>query len=131
MQDNPDPDAIGAAVALRKLAKDLENIQFSIGHGGTIGRGENRVLVRYLHLKLHKCNEIELEKFDLIAMVDTQPGTGNNSLPPGVTPHIVFDRHPTQQTSHSAQLADVRPRYGATSTILIEYLTKVTEQIKL
>ena len=124
IQDNPDPDAIGAAVALRKLAKDLGNIQCVLGHGGTIGRGENRALVRYLHLKLQQCNEIELGKFDLIAMVDTQPGTGNNSLPPGVIPNIVIDHHPFRQTSRPVQFADVRPKYGATSTILVEYLVQ-------
>ena len=44
MQDNPDPDSIAAAVALRKLVNTLTEVKCSIAHGGTIGRGENRAL---------------------------------------------------------------------------------------
>ena len=122
MQDNPDPDSIAAAVALRKLANTLAQVHCSIAHGGTVGRGENRALVHYLDLNLRPFDRIELERFDLTAMVDTQPGTGNNSFPPGSVPDIVIDHHPVRKTTRSAQLADVRKRYGATATILFEYL---------
>ena len=81
MQDSPDPDSLAAAVALRRLAKSLANLQCSIAYGGTVGRGENRALVKYLGLNLRSCDEIDYDKFDVIAMVDTQPATGNNSLP--------------------------------------------------
>ena len=47
MQDNPDPDSLAAAVALRRLARSLANLQCSIACGGTVGRGENRVLVHH------------------------------------------------------------------------------------
>jgi nanoRNase/pAp phosphatase (c-di-AMP/oligoRNAs hydrolase) len=122
MQDNPDPDAIAAAVALRKLANTLAGIQCSIAHGGTVGRGENRALVRYLSLNLRQCNEIEFDKFDLTAMVDTQPGAGNNSFPPDRAPDIVFDHHPMRRATRRSQFTDIRSGYGATATILFEYL---------
>jgi len=122
MQDTPDPDSLAAAVALRRLAKSLANVQCSIGYGGTVGRGENRALVKYLGLNLRPCDEIDYEKYDLVAMVDTQPGTGNNSLPEAVTPHIVMDHHPIRRQTRTAAFTDVRSGYGATSTILVEYL---------
>lgn len=122
MQDNPDPDSIAAAVALRKFANTVGDVPCSITHGGTVGRGENRALVRYLGLNLHPCSQIEFEKFDLIAMVDTQPGTGNNSLPQHLIPDIVIDHHPLRRASRQAQLIDIRTEYGATATILLEYL---------
>jgi nanoRNase/pAp phosphatase (c-di-AMP/oligoRNAs hydrolase) len=81
--DSPDPDSLAAAVALRKLANNLGNLQCSIVCGGTVGRGENRALVKYLGLNLRCYAEVDYDKYDLIAMVDTQPGTGNNSLPEG------------------------------------------------
>jgi len=124
MQDNPDPDSIASAVGLRKLANSLGDLQCSIAHGGTVGRGENRALVRYLGLNLHHCDEIEFDKFDLIAMVDTQPGTGNNSLPQGIVPDIVFDHHPLRDITRSSEFFDVRRRYGATATILLEYIVE-------
>ena len=52
MQDNPDPDSIAAAVALRRFANNVAGLKCSIAHGGTVGRGENRALVQYLNLNL-------------------------------------------------------------------------------
>ena len=124
MQDNPDPDSIAAATALRKLANSLGNVQCSITHGGTVGRGENRALVRYLGLNLRPCSEIEFEKFDLVAMVDTQPGAGNNCLPANIAPNIVVDHHALRRATRSSQLIDIRRGYGATATILAEYLVE-------
>ena len=122
MQDNPDPDSIAAAVALRKLANTVAAVQCSIAHGGTVGRAENRALVRYLNLNLRPIAEIKLDQFDVVAMVDTQPGVGNNSLPPNIVPDIVLDHHPFRMTTRRSRLNDVRSRYGATATIMLEYL---------
>jgi nanoRNase/pAp phosphatase (c-di-AMP/oligoRNAs hydrolase) len=122
MQDNPDPDSIGAALALRRLAKAIAGLKCSIAHGGTVGRGENRALVNYLNLNMLQCSQAKFRQYDLIAIVDTQPGTGNNSLPKDTIPQIVFDHHPFKRTTRSCQFYDVRREYGATSTILLEYL---------
>ncbi len=124
MQDNPDPDSIAAAVALRKLANTLAQVQCSIAHGGTVGRAENRALVRYLNLNLRPVEEIKFETFDAIAIVDTQPGVGNNSLAPDIVPDIVIDHHPFRMTTRRSKFSDVRSNYGATATILLEYLTQ-------
>ena len=124
MQDNPDPDSIAAAVALRKLANTVAGLKCSIAHGGTVGRGENRALVQYLNLNLLQCSQIKFEQYDLIAIVDTQPGTGNNSLPKETVPNIVFDHHPFKNTTRLCEFYDVRRKYGATSTILLEYFSK-------
>jgi len=122
MQDNPDPDSIAAAVALRRFANSTAGVQCSIAHNGTVGRGENRALVSYLGLKLHQMRDIDFKKFDLIGVVDTQPGVGNNSLPADIVPDIVLDHHPFRMTTRRSRLNDVRSRYGATATILLEYL---------
>jgi len=122
MQDNPDPDSIAAAVALRRLANSVAGLKCSITHGGTVGRGENRALVHYLNLNMLQCKQIKCEQYDLIAIVDTQPGTGNNSLPQNTVPQIVFDHHPFRSTTRLCEFYDVRREYGATSTILLEYL---------
>lgn len=121
MQDNPDPDSIAAAVALRKLANTLAEVQCSIAHSGSVGRGENRALVRYLGLNLRLLDQIDLTAFELFAMVDTQPGTGNNSLPVGIEPDIVIDHHPCRQRTRHCRFTDIRSHYGATVTVLHEY----------
>jgi len=124
MQDNPDPDSIAAAVALRKLANSIAGLKCSIAHGGTVGRSENRALVQYLNLNLLQCSQIKFEQYDLIAIVDTQPGTGNNSLPQNIVPNIVFDHHPFKNRTRLCEFYDVRREYGATSTIMLEYFFK-------
>lgn len=133
LQDNPDPDAIASAVALRKLANTQANIQCSITHGGTVGRGENRALVKYLNLNLRPIEQIDPAQFELFAMVDTQPGTGNNSLPAQFEPDIVIDHHHCRPSTRRCRFSDIRSRYGATATILYEYLqvAEITPDVPL
>lgn len=122
MQDNPDPDSIAAAVALRRLANNLGGIQCTITHGGSVGRAENRALVSYLNLNLRQSTEIDFARFDFIAMVDAQPGTGNSSLPEDVIPNIVIDHHSIRTITRKVPFIDIRVDYGATATIMLEYL---------
>jgi nanoRNase/pAp phosphatase (c-di-AMP/oligoRNAs hydrolase) len=124
LQDNPDPDSIASAVALRMLANSTAQVQCSIAHGGTVGRAENRALVKYLGLNLRHVENIDISRFDLIAMVDTQPGTGNNSLPGDLLPDIIIDHHPCRKITRDARFYDIRKSYGATSTMLLEYLLR-------
>ncbi|MFC1783369.1 bifunctional oligoribonuclease/PAP phosphatase NrnA [Planctomycetota bacterium] len=122
MQDNPDPDSMASALALRLLAHRIANLACSITHGGTIGRAENRALAHYLKLDFRPIDQLDFSRFDLIALVDTQPGTGNNSLPPEITADIVIDHHPRRRAAGRSKLIDIRRKYGATTTILWEYL---------
>ncbi len=122
MQDYPDPDAIASAASLRELANEIADIQCFIGNGGIVGRAENRALVEYLDLNLHQLDTIDPGKFDLIAMVDTQPLTGNNSLSSEHLPDIVIDHHPITTATRKVSFTDIRKDYGSNSTILYEYL---------
>ncbi len=125
MQNNPDPDAIAAACALRELANQTAGVSCRLAYGGTIGRAENRELVHYLGFAFHPFAEISHQRFDLIALVDTQPEAGNNPLPEGVQPDIIIDHHPAIPASRGVAFTDIREHYGATSTILWEYLREV------
>ncbi|MCE5186976.1 MAG: DHH family phosphoesterase [Planctomycetaceae bacterium] len=131
MQDNPDPDSIASACALRKLANTLSEVQCSIAHGGTVGRAENRALVEYLGLNLRQIGQLDLSQFELFAMVDTQPGAGNNSLPSEIEPDIVIDHHPCRPLTRHCRFTDIRSRYGATGTILVEYLNAAKIKLEM
>lgn len=122
LQDNPDPDSIASALLLRKLANSLADISCSLVYGGRIGRAENRALVRYLSVNLRTASEVDFNSYDLIAMVDTQPWTGNNCLPAEMEPDIVIDHHKCRRRTRQCRFTDIRSRYGATVTILYEYL---------
>jgi nanoRNase/pAp phosphatase (c-di-AMP/oligoRNAs hydrolase) len=120
--DNPDPDSLAAAFALRHLLEVSENIDATITFGGIIGRGENRAMVKELEIKTVPLDGLDLKQFGVICMVDTQPGTGNNSFPTDREVHIVVDHHPLREQTKSCKLVDVRENYGASATMLYEYL---------
>jgi len=121
LQDHPDPDAVACGVALRRLA-NLHGINASIACSGIIGRWENRALINYLGLNIRGLQKIKPDKFDLLALVDTQPQSGNNRLTTQKAVDIVIDHHPIRNNTRSARFTDVRSGYGATASILVEYL---------
>jgi nanoRNase/pAp phosphatase (c-di-AMP/oligoRNAs hydrolase) len=120
--NDPDPDAIASAFALRHLLSEMLGIDARITYKGIIGRSENRALVRYLDRPLKRMKGSDLSHSIANALVDTQPGAGNSALPPTYTPAIVLDHHPYFEMSSRAIFADVRPEIGSTSTILTQYL---------
>ena len=121
--NDPDPDAIAASVALRHLLVERRCISVDIAYQGIIGRAENKALVRYLGNPLRRLlADSDLRDWATVALVDTQPGSGNNALPPDSPVTIVIDHHPPCQSAASVAFTDIRPDYGATSTILTEYL---------
>jgi nanoRNase/pAp phosphatase (c-di-AMP/oligoRNAs hydrolase) len=120
--NDPDPDAIASAVALQYLLSECLEVRSNIAYKGIIGRAENKALVRYLGHPLRSLSEADLDTAMSVALVDTQPGTGNNALPATSTPALVIDHHPRREAPFTANFVDVRPEVGATSTILAEYL---------
>jgi len=119
--NDPDPDAIASAVALQWLLSEKAGVESHVVYKGIVGRAENKALVRYLGYPLRLLTEAEVSKSLPIALVDTQPGAGNNALSPSSDVAIVFDHHPEREETAAADFVDVRPDVGATSTILTEY----------
>ncbi len=128
--DNPDPDAMASAVALRHLAAELADKEAVIALGGIVGRAENRAMQTYLNIKLVPVAEITFDHTVQVALVDTQPGRPNNSLPEGFVPTIVIDHHPAYDDYAGVPFLDLRVDYGATSTILTEYLRESKVEIE-
>lgn len=120
--DNPDPDALTAAALLERVLHHALKQEVTVAYGGLIGRAENREMVKGLKLKLSRFRHLNLEQYTHFALVDTQPQTGNNSLPEAITPTLVIDHHPQRRATHSAPLVDIRTDYGASATIAGEYL---------
>jgi nanoRNase/pAp phosphatase (c-di-AMP/oligoRNAs hydrolase) len=121
--DNPDPDSIAAAVALRHLLVIKTGQNAVLTYGGVIGRSENRNMVQQLEIPMIPISELDLKQFQVVCMVDTQPNTGNNSWPASLPVHFIIDHHrPKSDLSHVCWV-DIRENYGASATILYEYLT--------
>ena len=121
LHDNPDPDAIASGWALQYLLKKKFYVQSIIVYGGIIARAENKAMVSHLNIKLVKASQIKLRPDYIYAIIDSQPGTGNNSFPDTIIPHIVIDHHPLK-ANYEIPFIDIRTKIGATVTIIYEYL---------
>jgi nanoRNase/pAp phosphatase (c-di-AMP/oligoRNAs hydrolase) len=117
MQDDPDPDAIASALALRTLL-GRNRTGAPICTFGTITRPENLAMCEILDIDVEPITTREMHGFDRVAMVDVQPSFLEERF---VEVDLVIDHHPIEEPVR-ARIRDVRPSYGATSTILVEYL---------
>jgi len=121
IHDNPDPDALASACALQRLTEEKAGIHSRICCEPIAGRAENQAMIRELRLNLLPVSRVNWGQWPLIALLDTQPGAGNNSFPPWRAPDIVIDHHPLRPKT-KARFLDVRNDYGACATILAEHL---------
>jgi nanoRNase/pAp phosphatase (c-di-AMP/oligoRNAs hydrolase) len=120
--DNPDPDSLASAVGLAHILEKAANLEVVVAYGGIVGRAENKALIRVLKLPVVPISRVVFEDHDLICMVDCQPEQGNHSLPSAHFPDVVIDHHPERPETKMSPFADVGGDYGATSTIVTEYL---------
>ena len=120
--DNPDPDCIASGWALMKVVRRISSLKADLAYAGIIGRAENRTLARVLKVPIEPIESIDMSEYDSFALVDSQPETGNNSLPRGTQATVVIDHHPCRDATRETPFYDVREEYGATATILSEYL---------
>lgn len=131
MHNDPDPDALAAGYALERLIRHLlPAAPLTLGHGGMIGRAENRTMAHLIAPHALRIPTFEaaavLPTYDAILLVDTQPSAGNHLLfevdyPPEQV-ILAVDHHPPRRSQNRAVLHDVRPEIGATATILAEYV---------
>ncbi len=128
--NNPDPDAIAAGWALSYLLRSKLGVSSVFVYGGIITRAENRAMVRFLNVDIKPLEMISIHNFSVVALIETQPGAGNNNLPASIKPAIVIDHHSLKKTSQKADFVDIRPHYGSCSTILTEYLIQAGLPIK-
>lgn len=95
--------------------------QVRVAYGGIIGRAENQELVKVLGVRMSHIRYLDVKNYRYYALVDTQPGTGNNQLD-GICPDLVFDHHPIRSATRKVPFADIRIEYGATATMIAEYI---------
>jgi nanoRNase/pAp phosphatase (c-di-AMP/oligoRNAs hydrolase) len=121
--DNPDPDSLASAFGLQALLAHQLQRPTTIGYGGIIGRAENRTLVDTCRIPVVPLDQLDLREFTSLMLVDSQPQTGNNSLPADAKIDLVIDHHPLRDaTTQRSRWVDVRSDFGASATIVAKYL---------
>jgi nanoRNase/pAp phosphatase (c-di-AMP/oligoRNAs hydrolase) len=121
VHNNPDPDSLASAMALKYLLKQKGYKRIRIFYDGLIGRAENQALIRILKIHLSKTKNMVHSKGRQLILVDCQPFTGNVTLPKGGMPVAVIDHHPLFRKIQRVPCRDVRPDYGACATIIYQY----------
>jgi len=121
LQPDPDPDGIACGYALRSLLGRKRTTAPLISFG-EVQRPENRALCDALGIEVRVISPEELDEMDALVLVDVQPNVFGDDPPARVlSVDVVIDHHP-ERTGYDAVIRDIRPNYGATSTIFTEYL---------
>jgi nanoRNase/pAp phosphatase (c-di-AMP/oligoRNAs hydrolase) len=122
--DNPDPDALASGKALAHLFYQTWGISSRLAYRGLVTRAENKAMLELLTPEWQPLEGVgDWEKFSAVALVDTQPGAGNNSLLPHVIPDIVIDHHhPLRSALEKVPYVDVQTEIGSTVSIVYLYL---------
>ena len=121
LQPDPDPDGIASAFALRSILGRKRTTAPLITFG-EITRPENRALVWALGLDVRTISPGELEEFDSLALLDVQPNVFGEDPPARVlSVDAVIDHHP-ERSGYDSVIRDIRTSYGATASIMTEYL---------
>lgn len=120
--DFPDHDAVATAFALGQLLES-RNIFPTLCYGGEIQSDSLREAIDRLGINIYSSYELKKERSDLdeaqIIIVDGFAGNSNMTGIPGTVVSVI-DHHAPPDTP-SLPAFDIRPGYGACSTILYEY----------
>ncbi len=128
LQYDPDPDAVASAMAMRTLL-GRNKLSAPIASFGTVTRPENLAMLKLLDIEVIQVRREELSEYNRIVLLDVQPSHFREALP---QVHVIIDHHPENENC-TCLFKDIRPHYGATSTILQEYLqagdVKITQKL--
>ncbi len=115
---NADPDALACALAIKRLLRYRVK-HVIIAHPNEIHRLNNVAMVERLKIPLERLGNVKVQEFTKKILVDSQP----THLPvfERIEFDAIIDHHPVSG-KYDAAFVDIRPEYGACSTMLIEYL---------
>lgn len=126
---NADPDAIASAMAVKRLLwRKVAGV--TISNINVIKRPDNIAMIRLLDVKMVFVDDIkDPDRFNRVVIVDSQPS--HNDAFSRFKFNVVIDHHP--KTELDAAFVDIRPDYGANSSIVTEYLrsAKIKPSAKL
>ncbi len=114
---NADPDSIASAMAVKRLlwrrAKEVV-----IAYFNKITRPDNLAMIEYTDPGIVGLDEIKKANHNTFVIVDSQPDHHENFLK--FHYDVIIDHHPL--SDDNAKFVDIRPDFGACSTIMTQYL---------
>lgn len=115
---NADPDAIASAMALKRLLSYRVH-SVTIGYPNEIRRLNNLTMVERLKIPIERLHTLPVKEYTKKILVDSQPN--HLACFEKMSFNAVIDHHPVT-TGWDAAFIDIRPEYGAVSSMMVEYL---------
>ena len=114
---NADPDAIASAMALKRILwRRVTNV--TISNINSITRPDNMAMIRLLDVTLIHITKVNTHHYNKFVIVDSQPD--HNEAFGEFSYTAIIDHH--EDSGIDAPYRDIRPEYGATASIVTEYL---------
>lgn len=114
---NADPDAIASAMAVRRILwRRVTNV--TISNINSITRPDNMAMIRLLDVTLIHLSKVDVRHYNKFVIVDSQPD--HNDMFGDFDYTAIIDHH--EDSGIAAPFVDIRPEYGATASIMTEYL---------
>ena len=117
---NADPDALGASLGLRRIrARKVKSV--AIAQINDVKLPDNLAMIRHLRIPTQKAIPTLVAQYDKFALVDSQPH--HHPSLEAYKYDLIIDHHPILKDKPvSAPFVDIRPKYAATCTMMVEYL---------
>ena len=125
--DNPDPDALGAGLAMYELVSSM-GLEPQLLYGGMIEHQQNRAMLNVLDIPARRLildwevSDVLTDAAVVITVYFHRPGA-NNILHDDCVPHIVIDHHASEGVA--ADLSMVHPEFSATSSLVASMLMRL------
>ena len=113
-----DPDSLACSMAIKRLLRYRVK-HITIAHTNEISRLNNLEMIERLRIPLERLNSVKLSDYSKKIIIDSQP----DHLPDfdKIEFDAIIDHHPITN-EWDATYVDIRPDYGAVSSMMVEYL---------
>lgn len=115
---NADPDALACAMGVKRLLRyRVKNV--TIAYPNEIRRLSNIAMMDLLKIQAERLHTVKVKDYTKKVMLDSQP----THLPvfENIEFDAVIDHHPATK-GWVARFVDIRKQYGATASMMVEYL---------
>jgi nanoRNase/pAp phosphatase (c-di-AMP/oligoRNAs hydrolase) len=116
---NADPDSIASAMAVKRILwRRVTNV--TISNINTITRPDNMAMIRLLDVTLIHLTKVEIHHYNKFIIIDSQPD--HNDAFADFEYTAIIDHHEDSSVNLNVPFKDIQPEYGATASIMTEYL---------
>lgn len=113
-----DPDALASAMAVKRLLSYRVG-SVTIGYPNEIRRLNNITMVERLKIPIERLHTLPVKDYSKRVLLDSQPN--HHPCFEKLDFDMVIDHHPVTE-GWDAEFIDIRPEYGAVSSMMVEYL---------